>query len=155
MTLGRCYRTPRRITMNSTAISSRATGRRSSYEFQSFHPHRSTYAISRAVGRHLPPRAEVHKIPARVQCTVQVCELAASNQHPPPYRSRQIICLSHSRVHSPSPHQLHPRPGPSIPCTHARHSSTHHRTLCAVQGLCTSVLGGRLCGTYYYTLLVW
>jgi hypothetical protein len=46
---------------------------------------------------------EVHKIPARVQCTVQVCELAMSNLHPPPYRSRQIICLSQLRVRSPSP----------------------------------------------------
>jgi hypothetical protein len=81
---------------------------------------------------------EVHKIPARVQCTVQVCELAVSNQHPLPYRSRQIICLSHSESvrlplqlpMRPSPHQLHAGPGRSIPCTRARHSSTHHRTLC-------------------------
>jgi hypothetical protein len=29
-------------------------------------------------------------------------------------------------------------PGRSIPCTRARDSSTHHRTLCAVHGLCTS-----------------
>jgi hypothetical protein len=40
--------------------------------------------------------AELHKISACVQCTVQVCRLAVSNLHPPPYRSRQIICLSHS-----------------------------------------------------------
>jgi hypothetical protein len=32
----------------------------------------------------LSNRADVHKIPARVQCTVQVCELALSNLHPPP-----------------------------------------------------------------------
>jgi hypothetical protein len=38
----------------------------------------------------------------------------------------------------PSAHQLHAWPGRSIPCTRARHSSTHHRTLCAVHGLCTS-----------------
>jgi hypothetical protein len=78
--------------------------------------------------------ADVHKIPARVQCTVQVCELAVSNLHPPPYRSRQIICLSHSpqqqQQQRPSLHQLHARPGRSVPCTRARDSSTHHRTLC-------------------------
>jgi hypothetical protein len=81
--------------------------------------------------------AEVHKIPARVQCTLQVCELAVSNLHPPPHRSRQIICLSQSEpVRLPlqfpmrlSPHQLHAGPGRSIPCTCAQHSSTHHRTL--------------------------
>jgi hypothetical protein len=32
-------------------------------------------------------------------------------------------------------------PGRSIPCTRARHSSTHHHTLCAVHGLCTSGVG--------------
>jgi hypothetical protein len=31
-------------------------------------------------------------------------------------------------------------PGRSIPCTRARHSSTRHRTLWAVHGLCTSAL---------------
>jgi hypothetical protein len=31
-------------------------------------------------------------------------------------------------------------PGRSIPCTRAQHSSTHHRTLRAVHGLCISVL---------------
>jgi hypothetical protein len=35
-------------------------------------------------------------------------------------------------------------PGRSIPCTSARHSSTHHRTLCAVHGLCTSALEAAL-----------
>jgi hypothetical protein len=83
----------------------------------------------------LYPRSEVHKIPACVQCTVQVCELAVSNLHPPPYRSRQIMCLSHSE--SVRPPLTSYMPGRSIPCTH---SSTHHRTLCAVHGLCTSVL---------------
>jgi hypothetical protein len=94
------------------------------------------------------PKEEVHKIPAPVQCTVQVCELAMSNLRLPPYRSRQIICLSHSEsVRLPlqlpmrlAPHQLHAGPGSSIPCTRARHSSTHHRTLYAVHGLCTSAL---------------
>jgi hypothetical protein len=91
-------------------------------------------------------RSEVHKIPARVQCTVQACELSVSNLHTPPYRSRQIICLSHSESvrlplqlpMRPSPHQLQAGQGRSIPCTRARHSSTHHRILCAVHGLCTS-----------------
>jgi hypothetical protein len=81
---------------------------------------------------------EVHKILARVQCTVQVCELAVSNLHPPPYCNRQIICLSHSESvrlplqlpMRPSPHQLHAGLGHSIPCTCAQHSSTHHCTLC-------------------------
>jgi hypothetical protein len=44
-----------------------------------------------------------------------LCELAVSNLHPPPYRSRQIICLSHSESvrlplqlsMRPSPEQLH------------------------------------------------
>jgi hypothetical protein len=90
----------------------------------------------------------VHKIPTRVQCTVQVGELDVSNLHSPPYRSRQIIGLSHSESvrlplqlpMRPSPHQLHAGPGLSTPCTRARHSSTDHRTLCAVHGLCTSAL---------------
>jgi hypothetical protein len=64
---------------------------------------------------------DVHKIPARVQ----VCKLAVSNLHPPPYRSRQIICLFHSRVRSPSPHQLHAGPGRSIPCTAQQRTSSH------------------------------
>jgi hypothetical protein len=93
-------------------------------------------------------KADVHKIPARVQCTVQVCELTVSNLHPPPpppYRSRQIICLSHSEsvrlplqmLMRPSPHQLHA--GPFHP-VHACMNSSTHRTLCAVHGLCTSAI---------------
>jgi hypothetical protein len=88
-------------------------------------------------------RPEVHKISARVQCTVQVCELAVSNLHAAPYRSTQIICLSHSEqlraltataAVIPSPATCRAAP------SRARHSTTHHRTLCAVHGLCTSAL---------------
>jgi hypothetical protein len=54
---------------------------------------------------------------------------------PPPHYTvagRSSVSLTQS--------QLHGGPGPSIPCTRARHSRTHHRTLCAVHGLCTSDL---------------
>jgi hypothetical protein len=82
---------------------------------------------------------------------VQVCEVDVSNLHPPPYCSRQIICLAHSESvrlplqlpMRPSLHQLHAVPGRSIPCTRAWHSSTHHRTLCAVHGLCTSGIASK------------
>jgi hypothetical protein len=79
-------------------------------------------------------RSEVHNIPARVQCTVQVCELALSNLHPPPYRSRQIICLSHSESvrlplqlgMRPSSHQLHAGSfHPVHACTTQQETSSH------------------------------
>jgi hypothetical protein len=88
----------------------------------------------------------VHKFPARVQCTVQVCKLAVSNLHPPPYRSRQIICLSHSESvrlplqlpMRPSPQQLHAGPfHPVHACTAQQHTSSH---TVPVHGLCTSGL---------------
>jgi hypothetical protein len=93
--------------------------------------------VSNKVGN-VPLTQEVHKIPARVQCTVQVCELAVSNLHPPPYRSRQVICLSHSESvrlpfqlpMRPSSHQLQAGPGSSIPCTVQQHTSSHAVHLC-------------------------
>jgi hypothetical protein len=79
-------------------------------------------------------KAEVHKIPARVQCTVQVCELMCRTCTPPPYLSRQNICLSHSESvrlplqlpMRPSPHQLHAGPfHPVHACTEQQHPSSH------------------------------
>jgi hypothetical protein len=91
---------------------------------------------------------EVHKIPTRVQCTVQVCELAVSNLHPPPYRSWQIICLSHLESVGlplqlpmrPSPHQLHAGPGRSIPCTAQQHTSSHTVRCARLVHLCVSTI---------------
>jgi hypothetical protein len=93
-----------------------------------------------------PSRSEVYKIPARVQCTVQVCELAVSKLNPPPYRSRQIICLSHSEsVHLPlqlpmrhSPHQLHAGPfHPVHACTAQQHTSSHTVRCARLVHLCS------------------
>jgi hypothetical protein len=78
-------------------------------------------------------KPEVHKFPARVHCTVQVCELAVSKLHSPPYRSRQVICLTQSPFTFPSNCRCGPpltsyMLGRAVP-SRARHSSTHHRTL--------------------------
>jgi hypothetical protein len=62
-----------------------------------------------------------------------------SNLHTPPYRSRQIICLSHSRVRSPSPpiaDAALPSPAtcravPSRARVHAQQHTSSHTVRCA------------------------
>jgi hypothetical protein len=91
-------------------------------------------------------KSDVHKIPARVQCTEQVCEMAVSNLDPQPYRSRQIICLSHSESvrlplqlpMRPSPHQLHAGPlHPLHACTARQHTSSHTVRCARLVHLCS------------------
>jgi hypothetical protein len=90
--------------------------------------------------------AEVHRIPARVQCTVQVCELAVSNLHPPPYRNRQIICLSHSesvRLPPPIADAALPSPAkcravPSCACVHG--TAAHIIAHCALCPACAPLV---------------
>jgi hypothetical protein len=86
-------------------------------------------------------RPDVHQIPARVQCTVQVCELACRTCTPHhTVAGRSSVSLT-QRTRSPQ-QQQEQRPSPHQ--LHVGHSSTHHRTLCVVHGLCTSVLDNRL-----------
>jgi hypothetical protein len=88
----------------------------------------------------------VHKIPARVQCTEQVCELVCRTCTPHhTVAGRSSVSLTQSPFAFPSNYRFGPpltsyMPGRSIPCTRTRHSSIHHRTLCSVHGLCTSGL---------------
>jgi hypothetical protein len=92
-----------------------------------------------------PSSAEVHKIPARLQCTVQVCELACrtcTTHHT--VAGRSSVSLTQSPFAFPSNCRCGPpltsyMSGRAVP-SRARHSSTHHRTLCSVHGLCTSDL---------------
>jgi hypothetical protein len=80
-------------------------------------------------------KPEVHKIPTRVQCTVQVCELVESNLHPPPPHHRTVagrssVSLTQSPFVFPSicwcgPPLTSYMPGRSIPCTAQQHTSLH------------------------------
>jgi hypothetical protein len=77
----------------------------------------------------------LHACSTLCKCANWLCRTCT----PPPYRSRQIICLRSpsppiADAALPSPATC--RAGPS----RARHSSTHYRTLCAAHGLCTSDL---------------
>jgi hypothetical protein len=101
---------------------------------------------------------EVHKILARVQCTVQLCELDVSNLHPHhTVAGRSSVSLIQSPFTFPSKCLWGPPitsylPGRSIPCTRARHGSTHHRTLCTAHGLYTSVIK---CCVFRYCSKTW
>jgi hypothetical protein len=70
-----------------------------------------------------------------------------SNLHPPPYRSRQIICLSHSESvrlplqlpMRPSPHQLHVGPfHPVHVCTAQQHTPSHTVRCARLVHLCST-----------------
>jgi hypothetical protein len=93
-------------------------------------------------------RPNVHKIPARVQCTVQVCELAVSNLHPHHTAAgRSSVSLTQSPFAFPS----NCRCGPPLTSYmsgrrfHPVHGTAAHIIAhCgAVLGLCTSVLDSK------------
>jgi hypothetical protein len=95
----------------------------------------------------LPIRAELHKIPARVQCTVQVCRRGWRTCTPHhTVAGRSSISLTQSPFAFPSATAAaHPLSATCRAVTlhhlHAcRLSCTHLRTLCDVHGLCSSVL---------------
>jgi hypothetical protein len=84
----------------------------------------------------------LHACSALCKCAKWQCRTCTPHHN---IAGRSSVSLTQSPFAFPSNFRCRPpltsyMPGRYIPCTRARHSSTHNRTLCPVHGLCTSAL---------------